>query len=90
MNSWQDELKVDPVPNLMSSGNEAITYFTLRDLLEERVESIEILWELSEVKKILKKQKSDGSWKYTSVGKIPHVDYTQDRKSTRLNSSHSQ
>jgi hypothetical protein len=77
MNSWQDELKVDPVPNLMSSGNEAITYFTLRDLLEERVESIEILWELSEVKKILKKQKSDGSWKYTSVGKIPHVDYTQ-------------
>ena len=64
MNSWQKELKVDPVPILLSLGNEAIKYFTMRDLLDKRVESIEILWKLPEVKKILKKQQNDGSWKY--------------------------
>lgn len=77
MNSWQDDLKVDPVPYLMSSGNEAIKYFTLRDLLDRNVESIKLLWELPTVKKILKKQKSDGSWNYPSVASIPQVDYTQ-------------
>lgn len=64
MNSWQNELKVDPVPNLLSLGNEAIKYFTLNDLLDRKVESVEMLWELPEVKKILKKQQNDGSWKY--------------------------
>lgn len=68
MNSWQKELKVDPVPNLLSLENKAINYFTKRDLLDERVEPIEILWKLPEVEKILKKQQSDGSWKYP--GKI--------------------
>ncbi len=77
MNSWQDDLKVDPVPYLMSSGNEAIKYFTLRDLLDRNVGSIKLLWELPNVKKILKKQKSDGSWNYPSVASIPQVDYTQ-------------
>ncbi|MBV1768367.1 MAG: hypothetical protein KUA29_08780, partial [Methanobacterium sp.] len=77
MKSWQDTLKVNPVPGLLLLKNEAINYFTLRDLLDRKVESIEILWELPAVKKILKKQKSDGSWKYPSVGNIPQVDYTQ-------------
>jgi Squalene-hopene cyclase C-terminal domain/Prenyltransferase and squalene oxidase repeat len=65
MNSWQKELKVDPVPSLLSLENEAIKYFTMRDLLDKGVESIEILWKLPVAKKILKKQQNDGSWKYT-------------------------
>ena len=51
MNSWQNELKVDPVSNLLSLGNEAIKYFTLHDLLDRKVESVKMLWELPEVKK---------------------------------------
>lgn len=61
---WQNQLKVDPVPGLLSLENEAINYFTKRDLLDEKVGSIEILWELPEAGKIFKKQQSDGSWKY--------------------------
>ena len=69
MNSWQRELKVDPVPNLLSLENNAINYFTKRDLLNERVESIEILWKLRDAEKILRKQQSDGSWEYPGGNK---------------------
>ncbi|MGF7117202.1 prenyltransferase/squalene oxidase repeat-containing protein [Methanobacterium oryzae] len=64
MNPWQRELKLDPVPNLLSLENKAITYFAKRDLLDERVESIETLWKLRDAEKILRKQQSDGSWEY--------------------------
>ena len=47
----------------MASKNEAILYQTRRDLLEEKVDSVEVLWELKPVKKILNKQLPDGSWK---------------------------
>jgi Squalene-hopene cyclase C-terminal domain len=79
MNSWQKELKVDPIRNLLSLKNEAIKYFTMRDLLDKRVESIEILWKLPEVKKILKKQQNDGSWKYLATEKQikSQVNYNQ-------------
>lgn len=78
MNPWQKELKVDPVPNLLSLENKAINYFTNRDLLDKKVESIEILWKLPEVEKILKKQQNDGSWKYPTSGKqIGQVNYDQ-------------
>lgn len=69
MNSWQRELKVDPVPNLLSLENKAINYFTKRDLLNERVEPIEILWKLRDAEKILRKQQSDGSWEYPGGNK---------------------
>ncbi len=69
MTSWQKELKVDPVPELLSLENEAVKYFTIRDLLDKKVEPIEILWKLPEVEKILKKQQSDGSWEYSGGNK---------------------
>ncbi|MBI5679600.1 MAG: hypothetical protein HZC47_01705 [Methanobacterium sp.] len=78
MNSWKKELKVDPEPHLLSLENKAINYFTNRDILDKRVESIKVLWKLPEVEKILKKQQSDGSWKYPASGKqIGQVDYNQ-------------
>ncbi len=64
MNSWRNELKVDPVPGLISKENKAINYFTKRNLLDRNIGSVETLWKLKEVEKILKKQQSDGSWKY--------------------------
>lgn len=65
---WQEQLTVDPVENLISSENEAIKYFTYRDLLDEKVKSIKTLWKLPEVEKFLRRQQDDGSWKYP--GKI--------------------
>ena len=69
MTLWQKELKVDPMPNLLSLENNAINYFTKRDLLDESVEPIETLWKSPEAQKILRKQQSDGSWEYPGGNK---------------------
>ena len=58
-------LKYKLLPALLESNNEAIKTFVVRDLLEEKV-SMEELWQLPEPKKILKKQKLNGSWEYAS------------------------
>ncbi len=62
------ELKTNPVPVLLSSKNPAIEYFTRQDILGEKIRSIEELWHLPHVLRILKKQQDDGFWKYP--GKI--------------------
>jgi len=51
------------IKTLLNTGNEALLAFTKRKLLEKEVD-IEELWTLPRVKKILKKQQSDGSWIY--------------------------
>jgi hypothetical protein len=61
---WQEKLSFDPIELLISSENESIYYFSRRDLLDERVKSVKILWELPEVDKILRRQQDDGSWLY--------------------------
>jgi hypothetical protein len=62
-------LRVDPVPKLLSSENEALRFFVRRDLLNEETGPIKSLWELPETGKILIKQQPDGSWKYPSSRK---------------------
>jgi hypothetical protein len=69
MENWRKELRVDPIPSLISAKNKAIEYFTRRDILNEKVEPIETLWELPEVRRILHRQQEDGSWKYPGGGK---------------------
>ena len=70
MKNWREELCADPIQVLISSNNKAIEYFARRDLLDEKAEPIETLWELlPEVKKILHKQQVEGSWKYPGGGK---------------------
>lgn len=64
MKSWRKSLKFDPISPLLPSNNEAIEYYVRRDLLDERVRPINYIWQLPEVKKLLKKQQADGSWKY--------------------------
>jgi len=66
---WRRQLRFDPLPPLLFSENEAIRYFTRRDLLDEKVESVESLWHLREVYRILGRQLCDGSWKYPGGGK---------------------
>jgi len=61
---WRKQLRIDAVPVLLASGDEAIAYFTRRDLLNESVEPIRFVWELPAPQKMLRKQLADGSWKY--------------------------
>lgn len=56
------KFKYIPLKPLLESENDAIIYFTKRDFLEEKVESIDYIWDLPEVQKILKNQIDDGSW----------------------------
>jgi hypothetical protein len=67
MGGWRRSLIFDPLPSLVQTENAAINYFTRRDLLGDSVPSVKSLWELNEVKKLLRKQKDDGSWRYRGV-----------------------
>jgi len=73
MESWRRQLRFDPIPALLASGDEALQYFVRRDLLEEEVGPICRLWQLPAAQKILKKQVPDGSWD-RSVSKKKHKD----------------
>ncbi len=78
---WKNKLKFDPLPLLLSSKNQAIVYFTKRDLLGESVGNIEDLWIVPEAKKLLKQQQSNGSWNYSKSSSRTNfkTDYTQYR-----------
>jgi len=64
MSEWQSKLRYDPLPPLISSDNAALVFSVKRDLLEEDTASVETLWDLPFVMKILNKQQEDGSWRY--------------------------
>ena len=59
--TWQEELH-NSIVALLATKNDAVVYFTRRDLLGEAVDPIEVVWELAEPQKILRKQNADGSW----------------------------
>ncbi|HEX9262401.1 MAG TPA: hypothetical protein VF893_07725 [Candidatus Bathyarchaeia archaeon] len=67
MEKWQSLLRHDPLPNLLSSKNQAIVFFAKRDLQDEKANQIESLWELPVAKKIVSHQQIDGSWKYPAA-----------------------
>jgi hypothetical protein len=60
---------------LLSSNNKAIAYFTKRDLLEEKVESINSIWNLPEVQKTFRRQQTDGSWKHSGKETVTFPKY---------------
>jgi hypothetical protein len=60
--NWRSQLRIDTIPVLLNSLNKALIYFTQRDLLEENPEPINLVWELPEALKIVRKQRPDGSW----------------------------
>jgi hypothetical protein len=55
---------VDPIPALLACGHPAVVALTRRDLLDDRTVSVEDLWELPEPTRLLKRQLSDGRWRY--------------------------
>jgi squalene-hopene cyclase-like protein len=59
-------LPVDPSPVLASSSNPAIAFFARRDLLGERPGVVSDLWELRVPLRIVRRQTSQGSWRYPS------------------------
>jgi len=59
---WRHKLS-NSIAALLGTNNEAIVYFTHRDLLGEPVDPINTVWTLAEPRRILQKQSSDGSWK---------------------------
>jgi hypothetical protein len=79
MNPETMQLKYDPVAPLLASNNIPISYFTERDLLNRSVGSIELVWNLPEVRKLLKKQHADGCWKSakSKPGSGPKVELTE-------------
>jgi hypothetical protein len=64
MQSWQQALRYNPLPPLLSSDNQAIDYFVRRDLIGEDVGPSSALWGLPALNKLFRKQQEDGSWKY--------------------------
>jgi hypothetical protein len=64
MSKWLESSRIDPLPSLLASGDAALTYFVRRDLLDEEVGPVELLWNLPHVQKLLRKQQADGSWRY--------------------------
>jgi hypothetical protein len=57
-------LRVDPVPLLASSENPAISFFARRDVQGTHPGRVSSLWELPEARRILARQREDGSWRY--------------------------
>ncbi len=61
-NDLQKQFHFDAINGLLAMKNEAITYFVQRNFLCKRVEPIQSIWQLKEVKTLLQKQQDDGSW----------------------------
>lgn len=66
---WRSLLRYDPIPLLLDSKSEAIRFFVKQDLLGEKADGKQ-LWELPEARKLLAKQRADGSWKYPGRPKM--------------------
>jgi hypothetical protein len=79
---WWNKFKYDPLVPLLESNNEAIVYFTKRDLLDQNVEPITTIWDLKQPQTILRKQSSHGYWDYP--GKNPNYRLLQTFKNTQV------
>ncbi|MBN1320125.1 MAG: terpene cyclase/mutase family protein [Thermoleophilia bacterium] len=56
-------IRIDPVPPLLHSGDEAVAFFARRDLLDGRVGPLTGVWELPAARRLLARQEADGSWR---------------------------
>jgi hypothetical protein len=75
MESWRRQLRFDPLPPLLSSSDEGFQYFARRDLLGEGVGPVSRLWGLPGALKILKRQRTDGSWDRSGEKKHQAINY---------------
>lgn len=61
---WKKSLEFDPLPALIITDSPELIFFVERDLVGNNSDSANVLWDLPEVKRILSKQRMDGSWRY--------------------------
>ncbi len=85
MVEWIAQLRVDPRPELLSSGNEALQHFARRDLLGEEVGPVQDLWDLPGALRILRKQQGDGSWRYPGKNRDIYTETNYDLLETFRN-----
>jgi hypothetical protein len=57
-------LPIDPLPALAAWDDPALAWFVRRDLLQKTVPPVEILWELPEAVRRVRRQQANGSWRY--------------------------
>lgn len=62
--TWVRSLESDPLQGLRAAQDVALVYWVERDLLDLDPGPVQRLWDLPEVRSILRKQQADGSWKY--------------------------
>jgi hypothetical protein len=77
MASWTQGLRADPLPALLSSDNQALCHFVLRELAGEDTAPVQDLWSLPGALRIVRKQQSDGSWRYPgrNRSRFPETNY---------------
>lgn len=75
VDAWREQLRFDPLPPLLASGDEAVAYFARRDLLGEKAGPVSRLWDLPGARRILKKQSADGSWPRPGANKHPAINH---------------
>jgi hypothetical protein len=73
---WKKKLRYDPVPPLLAFPDEALRYFVRRDLSAESTGPVNRLWELPGARKILNKQRPDGSFPRPGKTKHPAINYS--------------
>jgi hypothetical protein len=74
--NWREALKYDPVPALLTSGNDVIVFFAKQDLLGQDAGSVEQLWTSEAVTRLTQKQQENGSWRYRAAK--PGLRFRQD------------
>lgn len=84
MGKWLHNFKYNPVTSLLKCNNEAVLSFVRRDILDEVI-TTENLWQLTGPQKILRKQQSNGSWRYPGVKDDKHTQEYYDRYETYKN-----
>ena len=74
MDNWINILSVNPLKRLLSSGDDMLTFYVKRDLLNEPCNEKA---HHKEIDQIIKRQQSDGAWifKSNSVKKYPSINH---------------
>ena len=61
--TWESRFRFDALSPLVESGNKSIALLACRDLKGQRIQTQD-LWQQREAQSLIKKQLSDGFWKY--------------------------
>jgi hypothetical protein len=62
--NWRRRLRFDPIPVIAATENEALRFFTRRDLMKLNTGPVEALWKLPAVTRAIASQTKNGAWNY--------------------------